>query len=176
MTRTRALPILAAAALSAALLGGCALQPLYAGGGRGAVAQSLASVEVGPIEGEAGWFVRSALADRLHANGRNGSGPAQYRVNVVLDDAITGFGVRADDSVTRERRTLRARWQLVDAANGTTLVDATAASDAGIDVVGSEFATIAAERTALEQLAQALADQIATRIALYARNRAAEQR
>ncbi len=131
---------------------------------------------VAPIEGEAGWRVRAALTDRLRAIGLESAGPARYRVNVVLDDAITGFGVRADDSVTRERRTLRARWQLVDAANGTTLVDATAASDSGIDVVGSEFATIAAERTALEQLAQALADQIATRIALYARNRAVEQR
>ncbi|NJM81346.1 MAG: xylulokinase, partial [Tabrizicola sp.] len=37
------------------------------------------------------------------------------------------------------------------AATGTTLVDATAGSDIGIDVVGSEYATIAAERTALER-------------------------
>lgn len=162
--------------LTTAMLGGCALQPLYAGGGQGAVAQSLSSVEVAPIDGEAGWLVRTALTDRLQANGRREHGPARYRVNIVLDDAITGFGVRADDSVTRERRTLRARWQLVDAANGATMVDATAAADAGIDVVGSEFATISAERTALEQLAQALADQIATRIALFARNRAAETR
>lgn len=173
MNRTHALACLLAVA---ALTGGCALQPLYAGGGSGQVAQVLAAVDVAPIEGEAGWLVRSALTDRLRANGRVGDGPAQFRVNVTLDDAITGFGVRADDSVTRERRTLRARWQLVDAGSGTTLLDATAASDTGIDVVGSEFATIAAERTALEQLAQALADQIATRIALYARSRAAGTR
>ncbi len=170
MIRARAFLLL----LATAMLGGCALQPLYAGGGQGAIAQSLSAVEIAPIEGEAGWLVRTALTDRLQANGRPSAGPPRYRVNIILDDAITGFGVRADDSVTRERRTLRARWQLVDAANGATLVDASAGSDAGIDVVGSEFATIAAERTALEQLAQALADQIATRIALYARNRASE--
>ena len=67
-----------------------------------------------------------------------------------------------------ERRTLRARWQLVDTANGSTLVDASAASDTGIDVVGSEYATIAAERSALERLADDIARQIVARIAVFA--------
>jgi LPS-assembly lipoprotein len=64
---------------------------------------------------------------------------------------------------------LRARYQLKDAANGTVLVDATAGSDAGIDVVRSEYATIAAENTAIERLAAEVADQIVARIALYAK-------
>ena len=76
---------------------------------------------------------------------------------------------RRDDSVSRERRTLRARYQLVDPASGAVLLDATAGSDAGIDVVGSEYATIAAENTALERLAGIVADQIVGRVALYAR-------
>ena len=37
-------------------------------------------------------------------------------------------------------------------ARGTVLLDATAGSDAGIDVVSSEYATVAAEQTALERL------------------------
>ena len=49
------------------------------------------------------------------------------------------------------------------------MLDATAGSDAGIDVVGSEYATIAAESTALERLAETVADQIVARVALYAR-------
>lgn len=56
----------------------------------------------------------------------------------------------------------------MDAALGTVLLDATAGSDAGIDVVSSEFATVAAEQTALERLSKELADQIVTRLALYA--------
>jgi LPS-assembly lipoprotein len=160
--------------LASIALGSCALQPLYGGGRSGPVAQTLAAVDVGPIEGEAGWLVRSALTDRLRASGASPGANARYRVNVTLDDTITGFGVRADESVTRERRTLRARWQLVDTANGATLLDRSATVDAGIDVVGSEFATIAAERSALEHLAGALADQIATRIALFARQRPAD--
>ena len=148
------------------LLAGCGLQPLYTGGGAGPVAQSLRSVAVGPIEGRAGWLVRTALEDRL---GAPDAGAARYRLEVLLDDDITGFGIRSDDAVTRERRTLRARYRLVDAAKGTVLLDATAGSDAGIDVVGSEYATVAAEQTALERLSREIADQIVTRVALYAR-------
>ena len=112
----------------------------------------------------------SALRDQLRAAGE--SDQTRYRIIVRLDDDISGFGVRSDDSVTRERRTLRARWQLVDTANGSTLVDASAASDTGIDVVGSEYATIAAENTALERLSETVADQIVARVALYARRTA----
>ena len=144
---------------------GCGLRPLYSGGGSGAVAQTLEAVQVAPIPGRAGWLVRTALEDRL---GNGGGGSPAFRLEVELDDQISGYGIRADDSVTRERRTLRARYRLVDAARGTVLLDATAGSDAGVDVVSSEYATVAAEQTALERLSIEVADQIVTRIALYA--------
>ena len=147
------------------LLSACGLHPVYSGGSHGAVAQQLGNVEVAPIEGKGGWLVRNALNDRLGA--MSGNGPA-YRLVVKLDDQISGFGLRADAAVTRERRTLRARYQLIDAATGTQIIDDTAGSDAGIDVTSSEYATIAAEDTALERLSQTVADQIVTRLALFA--------
>lgn len=152
--------LLAAAALS---LSACGLRPLYGGAGSAARA-TLSGVEIAPIEGQAGWLMTTALRDRLDAAG---GGSPRYRLDVRLDDSITGLGVRRDDAITRERRALRARYQLVDLASGTTLLDATAGSDAGIDVVGSEYATIAAEQTALERLSGIVADQIVARIALY---------
>jgi LPS-assembly lipoprotein len=148
----------------ALLLSGCTLRPLYAGGGKGQVAQSLRSVAIAPIDGRAGWLVRTALQDRLG----KADGSPRDRLEVELDDAIVGFGIRSDNSVSRERRTLRARYRLVDASVGTVLVDATAGSDAGIDVVSSEYATVAAEQTALERLSTDIADQIVSRVALYA--------
>lgn len=158
--------------LAPLLLAACGLQPLYSAGGKGPVADMLGDVRVAQIEGQAGWLVRNALRDRLvAAQGGEGAGN-RFRLDIKLEDSITGFGVRSDDSVTRERRTLRARYQLVDATSGETLLDATATSDAGIDVVGSEFATIAAEQSAQERLAQAIADQIVARLAVYARRRA----
>lgn len=154
------------AVLGFLLLGGCGLQPMYAGGSHGVVAQTLSDVEVGPIAGQQGWLVRNALVDRL---GATGEGKGRYRLDVVLDDQITGFGIRSNNTVTRERRTLRAHFKLIDSPNQAVVLDATAGSDAGIDVVTSEYAVIAAEQTALERLSGEVADQIVTRVALYAR-------
>ena len=63
---------------------------------------------------------------------------------------------------------LRARYRLVEIERGTVVLDATAGSDAGIDVVSSEYATVAAEQTALERLAEVVADQITARLGLFA--------
>ena len=98
--------------------------------------------------------------------GRRGQTAPQYRLDVRLDDSLEALGVLNDDTITRERRILRARYQLVDIASGAVLLDATAGSDAGIDVVSSEYATIAAEQKALENLALEVADRMATQIAL----------
>jgi LPS-assembly lipoprotein len=155
----------AAALLALAALSGCGLHPLYAGGGSGAVAQGLASVDIPPIEGKDGWLMRNALRDRI---GRQ-SGPARYRLDVRLDDRLEGLALLTDDTIGRERRTLRARYQLVDNETGTILLDATDGSDAGTDVVSSEYATIAAEQTALENLTRDVADRIVTRLALTLR-------
>jgi LPS-assembly lipoprotein len=150
--------------LSLSACGG--LQPLYGNASNPGVAQGMAAVEVGTIPGRAGWLMRNALNDRLGVAGETG---ARYRLDVQLDDSLQGLGVLNDDSITRERRILRARYQLIDTTNGTILLDASAGSDAGIDVVSSEYATIAAEQRALENLALNIADRMATQIALTLR-------
>ena len=107
------------------------------------------------------------LIDRLGSSRR--TGPARYRLDVRLDDKLEGLGLLSDDTVTRERRTLRARYQLVDLATGQIVLDETVGLDAGIDVVSSEYATVAAENTALENLTKEVSDRIVTRIALKLR-------
>ena len=151
----------------ALLLSACGLKPMYAGGGSGAVAQGLSAINVAPIEGRGGWLVRNALVDRLGAGGA--SGAAQYRLDVRLDDRLEGLGLLSDDTIGRERRTLRARYQLVDLTSGKIVLDATAGSDAGIDVVSSEYATIAAENSALENLSRDVVDRIVTTLSLKLR-------
>ena len=161
----------AALLLAACALSGCGLRPLYGGGSAGPVQSTLAAIEVAPIDGQSGWLVANALRDRLDAGERR---TPRYRLEVRLDDQIAGLGVRSDDSVARERRSLRARYQLVDLSSGAVVLDATAGSDAGVDVVGSEYATIAAEKSALERLSQIVADQIIARVARFARSSAAK--
>ncbi|MBX3593620.1 LPS assembly lipoprotein LptE [Sphingomonas sp.] len=161
----RAAALLALAALLPGL-SACGLRPLYGGGAAGPVQTMLSGVEVAPIQGEAGWLVVNAVRDRIAATR---AGTPAYRLDIKIDDQIVGLGVRRDDVVTRERRTLRARYQLVDLATGQVVLDATAGSDAGIDVARSEYATIAAEKSALERLSGIIADQIVARLARYAR-------
>jgi LPS-assembly lipoprotein len=147
------------------VLPSCGLRPLYSGGEGSPVASLLRTVEVAPIPGQSGWLVRNKLIDRL---GESGEGARAYRLDVKLDDNITAYGIRGDQAATRERRTLRARYQLVNLQTGLVLLDATAGSDEGIDIVSSPYATVAAEQTALEQLSDTVADQIVARLGLYA--------
>ena len=147
-------------------LSACGLEPMYAGGASSAVGQGIAAVDVPPIPGRDGWLVREALQERL---GAAGEAAARYRLDVRLDDSLQALGVLNDDTITRERRILRARYQLIDLETGEVLLDATAGSDAGIDVVSSEYATIAAEQRALENLAQEVADRMTRQIALTLR-------
>ena len=158
-------PIRAGLILALLLLPSCGLHPLYGGGTGSPVAATLRAVTVAPIAGQSGWLVRNKLIDRL---GEAGESTPAYRLDVTLDDNITSFGLRRDQAATQERRTLRARYQLVDLRNGMVLLDATAGSDSSIDIVSSEYATVAAEQTALEQLLGIVADQIVARLALYA--------
>jgi LPS-assembly lipoprotein len=146
-----------------ASLSACGMRPMYAGGSSGAVATTLRSIQVRDIPGKGGWLVRNALVAKLGDAG----GDPTYRLEVELDDNITGFGIRGDRATTRERRTLRARYRLVELSTGAVVLDATAGSDAGIDVVSSQYATIAAEQTALERLSEVVADQMVGRLALF---------
>lgn len=156
------------ASLALLALSACGLQPMYAGGSASPVAQGLAAVDVPAIPGRDGWLIRNALQERFSVAGE---ASPRYRLDVRLDDSLEALGVLNDDTISRERRILRARYQLIDLATGEILLDATSGSDAGIDVVSSEYATIAAEQRALENLAEDVAERMVRRVALTLRER-----
>lgn len=162
---------IAFALLAPLALTACGLEPMYAGGTNAAAARGIAAVDIPAIQGQGGWLVKNALEARL---GIAGQATPLYRLDVRLDDSLEALGVLNDDTISRERRILRARYQLVELSTNSILLDATAGSDAGIDVVSSEYATIAAEQKALENLALDVADRMATQIALTLRARAAQ--
>lgn len=149
-------------------MAGCGLSPMYQGGAQGIVAQQLASVQIPEIEGRAGWLLRHELQRQFDPTGQGATGGQKYRLDIVLDDRLEGIGIVEDDIVTRERRTLSARYNLVDLSSGEVIFTQTARSNAGIDVTSSEYATIAAEDRALENLVDAVADQISLRLSRFA--------
>jgi LPS-assembly lipoprotein len=132
-----------------------------------APATRLAGIEVAPIPERTGYLVREQLVRQLPAPAAGEAG--RYQLKVTLDDRIDGFGVRGDNTIIRERRTLRARYALIELETGKTLFESVAGADAGIDVVSSEYAVVAAEVTASERLAEVIASQIVGRLAIWAR-------
>lgn len=125
----------------------------------------MADISIAPIPERAGFLVHQALEEQL---GRSVAAP-HYRLEVALDDRITAFGLRGDSSAARERRTLRARYRLVETATGQVLLDDTAGADAGIDRVSSNYAVVAAENAALDRLCVDIARQIRARLARHSR-------
>lgn len=146
---------------------GCQLAPVYSGGSSGTAQALLGAVTVSDIADKQGFLVRNRLERRLSVGGT--AVAPRYRLDVVLDDRIEGFGVRGDNTIIRERRTLRARYRLVELDSGDIMLDTSASTDAGIDVVSSEYAVVAAEETALARLADNIADQIVARLALLSK-------
>jgi LPS-assembly lipoprotein len=151
-----------AALLCLAFLSGCGFTPLYGDGATSAVSTALKSIDVAPIPDRLGQLVRDGLERQFNA-GKS----TQYQLIVTLEQNIEGFGIRQDESVTRERVSLVANYTLMDTATGKPLFEGQARSDAGVDKVRSEYATIAAERAAAQRNADQVVRQISVRLAQY---------
>jgi LPS-assembly lipoprotein len=160
----RSLRAMAVAVVAGLAVAACGLAPVYSGGSASTPAAMMRQIDIAAIPDRSGFLVRQALIDRFGAAAVD----SRYRLEVELDDQIVAFGVRGDNSAARERRTLRARYRLVETATNAVVIDAAATADAGIDRVSSNYAVVAAETTALERLSIEIAQQIAARVARYA--------
>lgn len=155
------------------LTAACGFEPLYAHRGSTDVVDRLSGVFIAPIPDRLGQLVHNRLNQGIAPEG---SGEAiTHHLEVDLLESIEGFGFRSDEAITRERIRLVAHYRLVAADTGAILVDETTHADSSIDVLLSDYATLAAERAASERNAQQVADTILARIALYMRAQAEEQ-
>lgn len=150
------------ASLALTLLSACGFKPLYADGGAGQVASAMREIQVAPIPDRAGQLLRDGLERQFTA-----SGAPKYQLVVTLEESIEGFGIRQDESTTRERVSLVARYALIDLATNQAVFQDLARSDVGVDKVSSEYATIVAERAADRRNADQLVRQITNRLAQH---------
>jgi LPS-assembly lipoprotein len=148
--------------LLALLLAACGFRPLYDDGEAGQVASAMRGITVAPIPDRTGQLVRDGLERHFTARGT-----ASYQLVVTLEESIEGFGIRQDESVTRERVSLVARYSLIDLATEKPVLEDLARSDVGVDKVSSEYATIVAERAASRRNADQLVRQITNRLAQH---------
>jgi LPS-assembly lipoprotein len=160
---------------------GCGFTPLYSkAGGANAMAQ-LSQIHVAAVSDTSGDayirdYYRQGRTTRLgqifqdglerQMAGNTGS---PYRLQVSIEERIEGLGIRSDESFTRQRISLIAKYELIDIAGNTPLYRGEAKSEIGVDRVASEYATLTAERAAGERNAQLLVRQITAKLVLALR-------
>jgi LPS-assembly lipoprotein len=151
-------------------IAGCGFRPVYArrsGGDAGPAAEGLAAVAVGPIPERTGQLLRLALRERLERSGL--SAPQRYDLSVAFRIDVEGGAILPDSSVTRLRFTGSADWTLTARdAQRRTLTSGNARVVDGQNLFDSQtFAADLETETVQRRIAEAVADQIALRLAAY---------
>ena len=162
---------------SLAALGGCGFQPVYmptASGKPGVAQRELASVYVGIIPNRPGQLLRQALQQRF-AND-SGTLPA-YDLNVSFTIAGEGIAIENSNLATRFRLNGTATWRLLARdTRRTTLTTGSARAMDGVNVFDSQYFAADLEAEAKQKsIAENLATQIATQLAIWFRQQAANK-
>lgn len=143
------------------LLAACQLRPAFA---PDAPARAiLGQVHVAPIAGREGLWARQAIERRLGPAGED----APYRLTVSLNFVSESIGVSVASAITRYRYLGTATYTLTD-AEGRVLASGSEENTTSYDATGTVQANDAAYADALRRLAEALGDQVATRLILTA--------
>lgn len=165
ITGFRALRIVALAAVVSVLCA-CGFKPLYGERIDGPeINESLGSILIAPIPDRLGQLVRNAVAERIAPLGPPDA-PA-FRLEIAVSVEKSDIGIRQDEAVTRRTYRLNAEYRLRDFETEKIVLSGKAWSTTAYDVVRSDFATVVAEEDAQERLAEEVAEEIRTRLALY---------
>ncbi len=138
-------------------IGACGFAPLYGGGTSASAARG--QIDVAQIDGLMGYKLRERLSGRL--------GPpndATHQLSVQIKTASRELAINQENEITRYSLTGTAQFQLRQLASSNTVLTGNVRAFAAYSATASAYATSVAERDARERLANALAEQIATRI------------
>ena len=155
-----------AAALAFCLLtSSCGFRPLY--GGVGAPAARMAMIYVEIIPNRPGQLLRQALQTRLE--GASSGIAKQYTLAVGYSETVQGVSIQSDNSTTRSRSIGTAIWSLHPVGNTSVqIAGGTVRTLDGYNILDEQFFySDLSEEAAQRRLAENLADQIVTGLALY---------
>lgn len=144
-----------------AALPACGFTPAY--GPDGAAGRLQGQVALDDPGTRAAYLLNRRIEERL---GRAPSG--RYRLEAEIGTRQTGLGTTSTGSTTRYQILGTVDIRLADSATGTTLLTDRIDSFTGYSATGSNVATLASERDALERLMTLLADRIVDRLILAA--------
>ena len=155
-------------------LAGCGFQPLYmptAAGNPGLAQREMATVAVGLIPERPGQLLRQALQQRLASDG---GGRPRYDLRVSYWISGEGVAVLTDNSATRLRLTGRANWVLLSAdPPQNRLTEGAARAIDAMNIFDQQyFALDLQNETVQQRLAEQVAEQITTQLAIWFRQQA----
>jgi LPS-assembly lipoprotein len=147
----------------------CGFRPLYARdeSGAGAARDGLGLISVAIIPERTGQLLRQALQARFD----HGDAPMAKRFDLLVSFGIASeaVGIQPDNTITRVRFVGQASWTLAtrDAARSTVSSGKARAVDALNTFDQQYFAQDIEGETIQRRLAEAVADQITTQLAIY---------
>ena len=155
-------------------LAGCGFRPVYmptASGKAGVAERELAATDIAIIGERPGQLLRQALQDRF-----NSDGGGRHRYSLAVTYYISGeaVGIQQDNSASRIKLVGTANWALsARDAERTRLTQGSARTNDGYNLFAEQyFAGTLGNEAAQRRMAEELADQIATQLAVWFRERA----
>jgi hypothetical protein len=161
----------------AAGVAGCGFQPVYmrtASGKPGVAQRDLSTVFVEIIPERPGQLLRQALQERF--NDDSGTPPA-YDLKVTFSISGEGIAIETNDIATRIRLVGNATWTLLGRdQKRSTLTSGSARALDAVNIFDSQYFAADLETEAEQQrIAENIATQIASQLAIWFRQQAAKQ-
>lgn len=156
----------AATVLLSLFVSACGFTPLYATRGQNeGVVRALATVSVQAPNDRVNRALRVALEDKLRSG--SSSVAPQYRVLLQSNLVEADVAVQQDTEVTRKNLKLSTTFDLHDVETNELVYTAKSNGIVAFNRVASEFANIIAERDAEERVANQVAEDIHSKLAIY---------
>ncbi len=176
MTRpiTRRAALAGTASLLTGPLAGCGFHPLYAradNGDLGPAQIEMAAVWVPVIADHSGQFLRQALQQRLEGAGLGV--PKKYSLAVSFSLFSDGLAIRPDTTASYVRLIGTAPWHLTTVGiKPEPVTEGQAQAVDGYNILDQQyFAAELENETITQRIAETLADQIVTKLAIYFRRK-----
>jgi LPS-assembly lipoprotein len=145
------------------MLAACGFRPVY--DGNGGTVRAVHSVTIAPIPDRDGQVLRNALIDRLNPRGQPDS--PRYRLDVHFSESLNRLAVARDDSLVRGQIAINATFSLVALADGSVALTGRSRALNSYNVVDRQLASVVTERDARERALAEVAEDIATKLALF---------
>ena len=147
----------------AGLQSGCGFQPVYGDRSNQQSASELQYISIARVPDRVGHRLRDELYRLFNGDGK----AARYHLAIKLEDRTSVTAIDRDSSDRRSNLRLVAAISLTEPGTEAVLYQTTVISDAGIDQLPSDFATLVAEDAAERRAVERLARDIRQRLALY---------